>query len=362
MSMKKNAACFAAVAKKYGDGRKGGSGSGGGKKDGDVCDMALRVMKEMMKDVTDVKKISNDKKVAICKSYMDMGKDMMQKMMMCQSQDLRGAMGMAKQLCGGGKMGGSGSGGGKKDGDDFCSNAPANMRKECMMARTKCMKSAQQKKCWDDKKKQLEEKAKKTGDSLTKIVKEKRVAVTQGISKDFTLPKYKKEKEEYEVAFLDTSGADKAKSTVQYTQVAAKSTGRRRLAEGTSVANWVLGFENDDKAIAAQAKVASKQFSDTVAKKSGVQVEVAKASIKTVDVKVVDKPASGSSGGLRIQSPNACIELGDDVKIKRVGDGKLGFDANVNVNGAIDVKNLYIGDVSIEELVRKLVADALKNQ
>merc|ERR1712139_702700 len=90
MSMKKNAACFAAVAKKYGDGRKGGSGSGGGKKDGDVCDMALRVMKEMMKDVTDVKKISNDKKVAICKSYMDMGKDMMQKMMMCQSQDLRG--------------------------------------------------------------------------------------------------------------------------------------------------------------------------------------------------------------------------------------------------------------------------------
>merc|ERR1719155_428924 len=147
-----------------GDGKMGGSGSGGGKKDGDVCDMALKMMKDMMKGVTDVKKISNDKKMALCKSYMAMDKGMMKRMVMCKSQDLRGAMGMAKQLCGDGKMGGSGSGGGKKDGDDFCSNAPAKMMKECKEAHMECMKSssdaAKQKKCWYEKKKQLEEKAK----------------------------------------------------------------------------------------------------------------------------------------------------------------------------------------------------------
>ena len=74
-------------------------------------------MTDMMKDVTDVKKISNDRKVAICKSYMGMHKDMMKTMTMCNSKDLKDAMGMVQQLCGGGKMGGSGSGGGKKDGD-----------------------------------------------------------------------------------------------------------------------------------------------------------------------------------------------------------------------------------------------------
>merc|ERR1719181_2266966 len=122
-----------------------------------------------MKGVTDVKKISNDKKMALCKSYMAMDKGMMKRMVMCKSQDLRGAMGMAKQLCGDGKMGGSGSGGGKKDGDDFCSNAPnAKMMKECKEAHMECMKSssdaAKQKKCWYDKKKQLEEKAKRAVD------------------------------------------------------------------------------------------------------------------------------------------------------------------------------------------------------
>merc|ERR1719181_2757543 len=114
MSMKNNGACFAAIKKKYGDGKMGGSGSGGGKMDGDVCDMALKMMKDMMKGVTDVKKVSNDKKMALCKSYMAMDKGMMKRMMMCKSQDLKDAMGMAKQLCGDGKMGGSGSGAAKK--------------------------------------------------------------------------------------------------------------------------------------------------------------------------------------------------------------------------------------------------------
>ena len=50
------------------------------------------------------------------------------------------------------------------------------------------------------------------------------------------------------------------------------------------------------------------------------------------------------------------------MKIKRVGDGKLGVDANVHVNGAVNVKKLYIGGLSIEEIVKKLVAEALKNK
>merc|ERR1711971_625211 len=234
-----------------------------------------------------------------------MDKDMMSKLMMCKSPELKDAVAEAKALCAGKKV----------------------VAKEVIE---------------------------------TQIVQKKHVVVTQGISKDFTLPKYTKKKEDYQVAFLDASGADKAESTVEYTQVAAKSTGRRRLAEGTSVAKWVLKYGNDDKATAAQAKIANKKFSDAVAQKSGVQVEVAKASIKTVDVKmnvkkikyeVVDKPASGSSGGLRIRSPNACIEMGDDVKIKRVGDGKLGIDANVKVHGAVNVKDLYVGGMFIEEIV-----------
>merc|ERR1711920_18383 len=200
-------------------------------------------------------------------------------------------------------------------------------------------------------------------------------------SKDFTLPKYNKEKANYEVAFLTASGARKADSTVKYTRVAPKS-GGRRLAEGTSVATWVLGFDNDDQATAAQAKVSSAKFTEDVAKASGVKVEAAKATVKVFAVKVTEKvvgsgsggkgkPGAGSgsggkgkpgAGGLRIRSPNACIELGSDVKIKRVGDGKLGFDANVHVNGAVDVKKLYIGGMSIEDIVRKLVAEALKKK
>jgi len=244
---------------------------------------------------------------------------------------------------------------------------------------------------------------------VTRIVKKKRVVATQGISKDFTLPKYNKEKGSYEGAFLTASGARKADSTVKYTRVAPKS-GGRRLAEGTSVANWVLYFDKDDQATTAAAKVSSAKFTEAVAKASGVKVEAAKATVEVVAVKVTEKvvgsgsgkgkPAAGSggkgsgsggkgygsggkgygsggkgsgsggkgsggkpgAGGLRIRSPNACIELGSDVKIKRVGDGKLGFDANVHVNGAVDVKKLYIGGMSIEDIVRKLVAEALKKK
>lgn len=213
---------------------------------------------------------------------------------------------------------------------------------------------------------------------VTRMVKKKRVVATQVVSKDFTNPKYKKEKEDYENAFLTASGASKADSTVEYTQ-AAKTKRGRRLAEGSSVANWILAYHNDVQATAGQAKVSSAAFSEAVAKKSGVKVEAAKAYTKVFEVKVTEKtvkyevvdakPASGSgsgkgkpAGGLRIRSPNACIELGSDVKIKRVGDGKLGFDANVHVNGAVDVEKLYIGGMSIEEIVRKLVADALKKK
>merc|ERR1711881_835386 len=121
----------------------------------------------------------------------------------------------------------------------------------------------------------------------------------------------------------------------------------------------------------AAAKVSSAKFTEAVAKASGVKVEAAKATVEVVAVKVTEKvvgsgsgkgkpaagsgsgkgkPAAGSgsggkgkpgAGGLRIRSPNACIELG--------------FDVNVHVNGAVDVKKLYIGGMSIEDIVRKLV-------
>lgn len=211
---------------------------------------------------------------------------------------------------------------------------------------------------------------------VTKLVPKKRVVATQVVSKDFTNPEYKEEKENYENAFLTASGASKADSTVEYTK-AAKTENGRRLSEGSSVANWILAFDNDVDPSVAVAKVSSAAFSEYVAKKSGVDVKAAKATVKVIKVEVTEKtvkyevvdekPAAGSggkagAGGLRIRSPNACIELGSDVKIKRVGEGKLGFDANVHVNGAVDVEKLYIGGMSIEEIVRKLVAEALKKQ
>jgi len=246
-----------------------------------------------------------------------------------------------------------------------------------------------------------------------KIVKKTVVIASQEISKDFTLSEHKAEKESYEGAFLEASGALEAASSVEYTKGAESKTGRRRLAGGTSTAHWKLGFESDDKADAAQATVSSPKFAEAVAKESGVEVKPAKAtvkvvevevSVKTVKVELVDsttkkpteskpdttgkpteskpdttgkpteskpdttgkptgsKPTSGVGAGLRIRSPHASIELGSDVKIKRVGDGKLGVDANVHVNGAVNVKKLYIGGLSIEEIVQKLVAEALKNK
>merc|ERR1712139_388862 len=68
--------------------------------------------------------------------------------------------------------------------------------------------------------------------------------------------------------------------------------------------------------------------------------------ITTVKASTTKKLATKRSGGLRINSPNACIELGNDVKIKRVGDEKLGLDANVHIKGALSAKNLYVGDMS----------------
>ena len=158
---------------------------------------------------------------------------------------------------------------------------------------------------------------------VTKLVPKKRVVATQVVSKDFTNPEYKEEKENYENAFLTASGASKADSTVEYTK-AAKTENGRRLSEGSSVANWILAFDNDVDPSVAVAKVSSAAFSEYVAKKSGVDVKAAKATVKVIKVKVTEKtvkyevvdekPAAGSggkagAGGLRIRSPNACIEV-----------------------------------------------------
>merc|ERR1711939_1143228 len=291
-----------------------------------------------------------------------------------------------------GKLLGGNCGSGGHD-EDFCKGAPSeDMARICRESRKKCETSssdkAEQKACWEGKMKEMSKMAESLANGkklvaktvyVTRMVKKKRVVATQLVSKDFTNPKYKKEKENYENVFLTASGASKADSTVEYTQ-AAKTKRGRRLAEGSSVANWILAYDNDVQASVAVAKVSSAAFSQVVAKKSGVDVKAAKAYTKVFEVKVTEKtvkyevvdakPASGSgsgkgkagAGGLRIRSPNACIELGSDVKIKRVGDGKLGFDANVHVNGAVDVEKLYVGGMSIEEIVRKLVADALKKK
>lgn len=284
---------------------------------------------------------------------------------------------------------------------DFCEGAPSeDLAKVCKEEQKNCMTSssdkAEQKACWEAKMKEMSKLAESLANGkklvaktvyVTRMVKKKRVVATQFVSKDFTNPKFKKEKENYENVFLTASGASKADSTVEYTQ-AAKTKRGRRLAEGSSVANWILAYNNDVQASAALVKVSSTAFSQAVAKHSGVDVKAAKASIKVFEVKVTEKtvkyevvdakPASGSgsgkgkpaagsggkagAGGLRIRSPNACIELGSDVKIKRIGDGKLGLDANVHVNGAVDVEKLYIGGMSIEDIVRKLVAEALKKK
>merc|ERR1712032_155190 len=211
-----------------------------------------------MKGITGKKYITLARRVDICKSYNGMDKGMMSKVTMCKSTELQEALAQTKGLCGGKKV----------------------------VATTVIE---------------------------TKIVKKKRVLAQQGISKDFTLPKYKAERGNYESAFLKASGADTADSTVNYKQVAAKKNVRRRLAEGTSIARWSLAFDKDDKADAAAAVVSSERFSAAVAKESGVEVQKAMAKVAIVDVKVEVKTVkyvlvdAAGSGGKRAAKPNASL-------------------------------------------------------
>merc|ERR1719237_1069383 len=181
------------------------------------------MIRDMMKGIQGKKD-----KVEICKSYNG---NMMSKVTMCKSTELQEGLAQTKKICGGKKV----------------------------VATTVIE---------------------------TKIVKKKRVLAQQGISKDFTLSKYKAERGNYESVFLKASGADAADSTVNYKQVAAKKNVRRRLAEGTSIARWSLAFDKDDKADAAAAVVSSEKFSAAVANESGTTVQKAMAKVAIVDVKV----------------------------------------------------------------------------
>merc|ERR1712032_971360 len=143
----------------YGSGKSSGYGSGKSSGSMDVCSTALKMIRDMMKGIQGKKD-----KVEICKSYNG---NMMSKVTMCKSTELQEALAQTKGLCGGKKV----------------------------VATTVIE---------------------------TKIVKKKRVLAQQGISKDFTLSKYKAERGNYESAFLKASGADTADSTVDYKQVAAK--------------------------------------------------------------------------------------------------------------------------------------------
>merc|ERR1712203_1185176 len=410
-----------------GSGSTGGSGSS-------ICSIALNAMRDMMKGIDMKKEITKERLKGLCLGYSSMGQ-MAAQLANCKNDELKKGLANAKKLCPP-KQTGSGSGAKKPmttkkaDASQMCAEALKKLsgfrtiqdvkkvsvfKKAALCSvysqvstikraalKQMCSKSTELKQALavadalcGAKKPMATKKPGSTGSGsgyVTRIVQKKRVVATQGISIDLTLPTYYKVKADYEVAFLTASGARKADSTVKYTRVAPKS-GGRRLAEGTSVATWVLGFDNDYQATAAQAKVSSAKFTEHVAKAAGVKVEAAKATVKVFEVKVTEKvvgsgsgkgkpgagsgsggkgkPGAGSgsggkgkpgAGGLRIRSPNACIELGSDVKIKRVGDGKLGFDANVHVNGAVDVKKLYIDGMSIEDIVRKLVAEALKNK
>jgi len=59
-------------------------------------------------------------------------------------------------------------------------------------------------------------------------------------------------------------------------------------------------------------------------------------------------------GGLRIASQNAAIELGD-VKLARTGSGKLRVEGDVEVRGAIHVKELQVGFTDIDKYVEAVV-------
>ena len=55
-------------------------------------------------------------------------------------------------------------------------------------------------------------------------------------------------------------------------------------------------------------------------------------------------------------------QLGSDIKIERAGDGELAIHANVMVKGGISIHKLRIGDMSLEDFVAKLVADAVQKK
>merc|ERR1712032_1644700 len=141
---------------------------------------------------------------------------------------------------------------------DFCEGAPSeDLAKVCKEEQKNCMTSssdkAEQKACWEAKMKEMSKLAESLANGkklvakpvyVTRMVKKKRVVATQFVSKDFTNPKFKKEKENYENVFLTASGA--------------------------------------------LVKVSSTAFSQAVAKHSGVDVKAAKADIKVFEVKVTE--------------------------------------------------------------------------
>merc|ERR1712032_615437 len=90
----------------YGSGKSSGYGSGYGSGSGsmDVCSIALKMMRDMMKGITGKKDITLARRVEICKSYNGMDKDMMRKVTMCKSTELQEGLAQTKKICGGKKV------------------------------------------------------------------------------------------------------------------------------------------------------------------------------------------------------------------------------------------------------------------
>ena len=109
------------------------------------------------------------------------------------------------------------------------------------------------------------------------------VQAEQGIPIDLTLPKYAKDKKNYEAAFKTESGAGDG-TTVSYTSVPASGNRRRLSKEGSSTAAWTLVFDDEANVSATKALVSSQAFSDSISKSTGVSVSSAKASIATIEV------------------------------------------------------------------------------
>merc|ERR1712159_529755 len=62
-----------------------------------------------------------------------------------------------------------------------------------------------------------------------------------------------------------------------------------------------------------------------------------------------DKSDKPGTGGLRIRSPHATIEMGGDVKLSRAGAHALAVDADVTVQGEINAESLKIDGLSLDE-------------